>query len=147
MDPISRRSFWDLIYTFTARGTTVFVTTHYMEEAEYCDRLALMNRARLIALDTPAGLRGSMRAPLLEVRAADSATAVEILKGQPWVIEVGMFGRAVHVVVRDAEEARAAIPGLLAVRGAMDVRIEAIEPSLEDVFVSLVRLGGGAVDG
>jgi ABC-2 type transport system ATP-binding protein len=147
VDPISRRSFWDLIYTFTARGTTVFVTTHYMEEAEYCDRLALMNRARLIRLDTPAGLRGSLRVPLLEVRVSDSAAAVEILKGQPWVIEVGMFGRAVHAVVRDATEARAAIPPLLAPRMAGSVQIESIEPNLEDVFVYLVRLEGGAVDG
>ena len=57
VDPISRREFWDLIYALSAAGTTVFVTTHYMEEAEYCDRLALMNRGRLIALDTPSRLR------------------------------------------------------------------------------------------
>lgn len=147
VDPISRRSFWDLIYGFTAKGTTVFVTTHYMEEAEYCDRLALMNRAKLIALDTPAGLRGSLRAPLLEIRTPDSAAAVEILKGAPWVIEVGMFGRAVHAVVRDAGEARSAIPALFAAHGVPGVGVESIEASLEDVFVSLVRLEGGAVDG
>jgi ABC-2 type transport system ATP-binding protein len=147
VDPISRRSFWDLIYTFTAKGTTVFVTTHYMEEAEYCDRLALMNRGKLIALDTPGGLRKAMQAPLLQVRAGDGAAAVEILRNEPWIIEVGMFGRSVHLVVRDAARARAAIPGLLAARGIALVGVEEIEPSLEDVFVSLVHLEGGAVDG
>jgi ABC-2 type transport system ATP-binding protein len=63
VDPISRRDFWDLIYSFTERGTTVFVTTHYMEEAEYCNRLALMDRGKLIALDTPSRLRSGLREP------------------------------------------------------------------------------------
>jgi ABC-2 type transport system ATP-binding protein len=147
VDPISRRSFWDLIYSFTTKGTTVFVTTHYMEEAEYCDRLALMNRGKRIALDTPGGLRTSMTSPLLEVRVGDCATAVEALKNEPWIVDVGMFGRAVHAVVRDAAEARAAIPPILASRGIALVGIDEITPSLEDVFVELVHLEGGAVDG
>jgi ABC-2 type transport system ATP-binding protein len=144
VDPISRRAFWDLIYSFTERGTTVFVTTHYMEEAEYCNRLALMNRGRLIALDTPPALRAGLREPLLEIRTRDSAAAVEALEKAPWVIEAGMFGRAVHVIVRDAEGARAKIPGLLAERGIALDGIEEIAPSLEDVFVSLVHMEGGA---
>jgi len=113
VDPTSRRNFWALIYSLAEQGTTVFVTTHYMEEAGYCHRLALMNRGKLIALDTPARLRepaGGGRMPLLEVRTTDSLRTVKVLQGKPGVIEVGMFGRAVHVTVEDEGRARAAIP-------------------------------------
>jgi len=144
VDPISRRSFWDLIYTMTERGTTVFVTTHYMEEAEYCHRLALMNRGRLIALDTPAGLRRSMCEPLLEIRTPNGPKVAELLVGAPGVIEVGLFGRAVHVAVRDLAAARTSISDLLGSRRVGFDAIEEITPSLEDVFVSLVRSEGGA---
>jgi ABC-2 type transport system ATP-binding protein len=101
VDPISRRSFWDLIYGFAEAGTTVFVSTHYMEEAEYCHRLAVMNRGRLIALDRPAALKDSIREPILEVRTADPPRAVEVLRGVPGIIEVTLFGRALHVMVSD----------------------------------------------
>ncbi len=144
VDPISRRSFWDLIYALAAGGTTVFVTTHYMEEAEYCHRLALMNRGRLIALGTPSHLRAEMREPLLEIQADNAARAVEALRDGPGVVEAAMFGRAVHVAVRDLSEARVALPQLLVSRGVAVHGVEAIVPSLEDVFVSLVRAEGGA---
>ena len=75
VDPVSRRAFWELIYQLTAKGTTVFVSTHYMEEAEYCDRLALMNRGRIIALDRPAELRAQMGEPILEVESSDASTS------------------------------------------------------------------------
>ena len=145
VDPISRRDFWDLIGGLAAGGTTVFVSTHYMEEAEYCHRLALMNRGRVIALDRPAALRAAMPAPLLEIAADDAPRAVEALAGAEGVSDVGLFGRAVHVTVRDAARARAALPGLLAARGVAVHGIRAVEPSLEDVFVALVRASGGAL--
>ena len=147
VDPTSRRNFWALIYSLAEQGTTVFVTTHYMEEAGYCHRLALMNRGKLIALDTPARLRepaGGGRMPLLEVRTADSLRTVKVLQGKPGVIEVGMFGRAVHVTVEDEGRARAAIPQVLAEAGIAMEKIERITPSLEDVFISLVHAEGGA---
>jgi ABC-2 type transport system ATP-binding protein len=145
VDPISRRSFWDLIYMLTREGTTVFVSTHYMEEAEYCDRLSLMNRGRLIALDTPARLREKMSEPILEIPTGQSALAVEALRDLPGVIEAGMFGRAVHVMVRDAAtEACAAISARLRSRGIDFGRIETVVPSLEDVFIARVRAEGGA---
>ena len=93
VDPISRRGFWDLIYALAAAGTTVFVTTHYMEEAEFCHRLALMNRGKLIALDTPARLREGLREPLLEARTSDGTRAIEALEGAPGVGPAGLFGR------------------------------------------------------
>jgi len=148
VDPISRRGFWDLIYALAAGGTTVFVTTHYMEEAEYCHRLALMNRGKLIALDTPAHLRETLREPLLEIRVSDATRAVEALEGAPGVAQVGLFGRALHAALRegeDVEAARSRIPSLLAEKGIAVEDIEPIQPSLEDVFVALVEKTGGAV--
>jgi ABC-2 type transport system ATP-binding protein len=144
VDPISRRNFWDLIYAMAAQGTTVFVTTHYMEEAEYCHRLALMNRGRLIALDTPARLRAGMPAPLLEIDTDESPRAVAALTGAPGVIDIGLFGRAVHALVEDAATARAAIPLLLTARGIAVRGIAEIAPSLEDVFVARIHAEGGA---
>ena len=146
VDPISRRAFWDLIYDLAGRGTTVFVSTHYMEEAEYCNRLALMNRGRIIALDRPAGLRAGMPAPLLEIETPDGPGAVEALAKAPGVIEAGLHGRLVHVLVQDAEAARAALPKALAARGITVGSVHAVEPSLEDVFVALVRSSGGVME-
>ena len=140
VDPISRRDFWDLIYGLAARGTTVIVSTHYMEEAEYCHRLALMSRGRIIALDRPAGLRAAMPAPLIEILTDDSPRAVEALEGVEGVVDVGLFGRAVHVTVRDAARARAELPRALAAAGIGVRGLEVVEPSLEDVFVALVHL-------
>jgi ABC-2 type transport system ATP-binding protein len=145
VDPISRRDFWDLIYVLAAHGTTVFVSTHYMEEAEYCHRLALMNRGRVIALDRPAALRTAMPVPLLEIATDDAPRAVEALAGAEDVVDVGLFGRTVHVTVRDAERARAALPGRLAAHGVAVHGIRAVEPSLEDVFVALVHASGGVL--
>ncbi|MGH7546084.1 MAG: ATP-binding cassette domain-containing protein [Gemmatimonadota bacterium] len=144
VDPISRRAFWDWIYALAGRGTTILVSTHYMEEAEYAHRLALMNRGRLIALDTPARLRASMREPILEVRTDDSARAVQAIRGAPAVLEVGMFGRAVHVTVEEVAAGRT-IAERLAASGLAVREIVEVEPSLEDVFVAQVRATGGAL--
>ncbi len=115
VDPLARRQFWDLIAALSAAGTTVLVSTHYMEEAEYCHRLMLMNRGRLIAEGTPAELRALMTEPILEVETDDAPRAVEALAGAPGVLEAAMFGRAVHVVVRDEAEAWTVIPAVAAV--------------------------------
>jgi ABC-2 type transport system ATP-binding protein len=147
VDPISRRAFWELIYQLTANGTTVFVSTHYMEEAEYCDRLALMNRGRVIALDRPADLRAQMAEPILEVETSDASAAAQALQHQEGIVEAAMFGRALHVVVEDVDAARAFLPTFLAARGLTTGAMQLVRPSLEDVFVSLVRREGGAVLG
>ncbi len=144
VDPITRRRFWDLIYQLAEGGTTVFVSTHYMEEAEYCHRLALMNRGRLIALDTPSALRGAAGEPLLEVEIADAARAVGVLRRAPGVIDAAMFGRTVHVAVAEAAGGRAAVSAALADGGLTATRMAEVAPTLEDVFVSLVRAEGGA---
>jgi len=148
VDPLSRRSFWELIYALAEDGTTVFTTTHYMEEAEHCHRLALMNRGKLVALDTPQALKSGMREPLLEVETDDGVRAVEVLeearKSAPGIVRVGLFGRALHVTVEDADGGPARVREALAA-AAIGVRsIAPVEPSLEDVFISLVEAAGGA---
>jgi ABC-2 type transport system ATP-binding protein len=144
VDPLSRRSFWELIYDLASKGTTVFVTTHYMEEAEHCHRLALMNRGRLIALDTPKRLRDQMTSPLFEVRTPSGLRAIEALQGLPDVIDVALFGRALHVTLR-AEEAAASVRDRLAAEKVELSGMRRIPPALEDVFVARVREAGGAV--
>jgi ABC-2 type transport system ATP-binding protein len=147
VDPSARRRFWDLINHLAEEGTTILVSTHYMEEAEYCNRLVLMNRGRVIALDAPGGLRERMDEPLLELRTPQPARVVEALRAAEGVVEAAMFGRVVHVVVEDEGAARARIPDLLSSRSLSLEGIERVVPSLEDVFVSLIREEGGAVEG
>jgi len=147
VDPVARRQFWDLIDGLAQGGTTVLVSTHYMEEAEYCNRLVLMNRGKVIALDEPAGLRARMKEPLLEIRTSEPPHAVEALKKVEGVLEAAMFGRKVHAVVEDEGAAKEAIRVLFAERGIPLEGIERVAPSLEDVFVALVREEGGAVEG
>jgi len=147
VDPVSRRAFWDLIYELTEAGTTVFVTTHYMEEAEYCHRLALMNRGKLIALDTPAGLKGLLPHPILELRVADGPRALETVRGLELVRSAGLFGRALHLTVGDRAAAEAAIRRTLSAEGLEVEGLRQVPPSLEDTFVALVAESGGAVEG
>jgi ABC-2 type transport system ATP-binding protein len=147
VDPLSRRNFWELIYELAAGGTTVFVTTHYMEEAEYCHRLALMNRGELIVLDTPAAIRGRATEPLLEIATADSIRTMAALRDLPSVTRTGLYGRAIHATVSDAAVAERDIRRALEGEGITLEHIERIDPSLEDVFVSLVEAAGGAVIG
>jgi ABC-2 type transport system ATP-binding protein len=140
VDPISRRRFWDLIYELSGKGVTVFVTTHYMDEAEYCDRLGLIYRGELIALGTPEHLKTDlMREEVLEVlcdRPQDAIAEVERAEG---VKEAALFGRTLHVVVSDRAAATESIRAGLSRQGLSVAHIEKIVPSLEDVFVSLIE--------
>ena len=140
VDPISRRKFWELIRTLARQGVTVFVTTHYMDEAEYCDRLALIYRGRLIALGTPDQLkREHMPEDVLEVDVERPMEALEVLGKLPEVREAALFGALLHAVTADADTAIPAIRTALDRAGIPAVRIEKILPSLEDVFVSLIE--------
>ncbi len=144
VDPSARRRFWDLIYDLAAAGTTVMVSTHYMEEAEHCHRLALMNRGRLIALDRPAALRNLRHDPLFELSTDTPARAVTVLEQSEDVIDAALHGRRVHVTVGRADWADTGIPAALSAAGVSCDWVRPIVPSLEDVFVSLVRREGGA---
>ena len=147
VDPLARRRFWDLIYHLAEAGTTVFVSTHYMEEAEYCSRLALMNRGRLIALDKPAELKQLMDEPIFEVATDRTPEAVEALQQSPDIIDAAMFGRAMHVTVGDENAGAQDIRRILEAAGRSCESLRRVTPSLEDVFVSLIRREGGAVVG
>ena len=119
-------------------GVTVFVTTHYMEEAEYCTRLALIFRGRIVALGTPTELKQKfMEGDLLLVECAPLGPALEILQSAPGVLDAAVFGNALHLVVRNADEAEPPLKDYLAQRGIRLNRTTRIRPSLEDVFVSL----------
>ncbi len=140
VDPISRRQFWDLIYELAGKGITVFVTTHYMDEAEYCDRIGMIYRGELIALGAPATLKTeTMQEDVIELvcdRPQDAMDFVEHLSG---VKETALFGRGLHIVVEDAHTATAAITTVLRENNCAVERIEQIVPSMEDVFVSLIE--------
>jgi ABC-2 type transport system ATP-binding protein len=138
VDPISRRQFWDLIHQMAGDGVTVFVTTHYMEEAEYCNRLALIFRGKMVALGTPSELKHkSMRGELLLVECDPLGPAVEALQSAPMVMDAAVFGNALHLVVENADRTISQVNKYLADHGITVRRIEQIRPSLEDVFVSL----------
>ncbi len=140
VDPLSRRRFWDLIYELSGKGVTVFVTTHYMEEAEYCDRLGLIHRGELIAIGTPEDLKTRlMQEEVLDVQCERPQDAIEMLEALASVKEVALFGNGLHVVAPNAEIASQEIrTALLAANVRID-RIQSIRPSMEDVFVSLVE--------
>lgn len=140
VDPISRREFWDLIYELSGQGVTIFVTTHYMDEAEYCDRLGLIYRGELIALGTPHALKTEMmQEDVLDVLCDRAEAALPEITELPSVKEAAMFGRGLHVVAADGTRAAADVRQLLESRGYAIERIEKIVPSLEDVFVSLIE--------
>ena len=138
VDPVSRRNFWNLIYEMAKAGTTVFVTTHYMDEADYCDRLALIYRGRIIAEGTPNALRTAfMDRDVLEIEAEPLIAAMEALDRQG--IETAVFGSVLHTTVKDAEGSIPVIRRALEGAGITVPRIDRIVPSLEDVFVTLIE--------
>ena len=138
VDPISRRRFWELIYQMSAEGVTVFVTTHYMDEAEYCNRLALIYRGKLVASGSPSELKqNSVRGDLLLLECTPLSRAVEALESAPGVGESAVFGNALHLVVPDCTATLKNLPGWLFERGITVTKLETIRPSLEDAFVAL----------
>ncbi len=140
VDPLSRRQFWDLIAQMAHGGTTVFVTTHYMEEAEYCDELALISRGKMIAKGTPAELKTIIPEDILEIRVEQPFEALERLEDSGLVKDVALFGDTLHAVVEDADAAITAVGDFLAERELVSAGIVQVRPSMEDVFVSLVEL-------
>jgi ABC-2 type transport system ATP-binding protein len=140
VDPISRRQFWDLIYELSERGVTAFVTTHYMDEAEYCDRIALIYRGELAAIGAPAKLKTElMPAEVVEVHCDRPQDALNELRDLAGVRDVALFGKGLHVVVDQARPVEETLRGRLASRGFAVTRVEKMVPSLEDVFVSLIE--------
>lgn len=140
VDPNSRRQFWDLIYELAGHGVTVFVTTHYMEESEYCDRLGIIYRGELIALGRPRDLKTRhMTDVVLEIDCERPNDAMTVLDRVASVKETALFGKGLHAVTTDADQAIAGIRTALAHENIKLVRVERIVPTLEDVFVSLIE--------
>jgi ABC-2 type transport system ATP-binding protein len=140
VDPLRRRSFWKLIRNLSEGGTTVFVTTHHMDEAEYCDRLGLIYRGELIALGSPAALkREKMEDKVLEICCARPAETMAALEGLPQIKDLALFGSGFHAVVGDLDKAREAISRRLSENAIPVGDIRQVEPSLEDLFISLIE--------
>jgi len=147
VDPIARVSFWDLIYQLSAAGHTVFVTTHYMDEAEYCHRLALMGAGRVIALGSPAELKESLGAGhLLNLESSNLLGSMTALRGRPGIEDVAVFGSGLHVKVDVDTTAEVEIRATLAAAGIQIQKLEPITPSMEDVFVTLMESQDQKVD-
>jgi ABC-2 type transport system ATP-binding protein len=140
VDPVSRRRFWDLISAMAEAGVTVFVTTHYMEEAEYCDRLALIYRGNIVAMGTPTELKTRvMREAILDIHCLRPFEVMDSIAELPGVREVALFGSGLHAVVRDPEEAGQRIRQEFERLDVPLERMEQVVPSMEDVFVALIE--------
>ena len=136
VDPIARREFWSLIGALASAGTTVFVTTHYLDEAEACDRLGLIYKGRLVAVGSPRGLKAGMRAGvMLELESPEPFRALRLLRAEPELARVSFFGRRLHVLVEDRDEAEPKIRAILDAAAIPVDRLEPIPFSLEDLFV------------
>jgi ABC-2 type transport system ATP-binding protein len=143
VDPEARRRFWDLIDELAAGGKTVFVTTHYMDEAERCHRVALMHAGRLLALDSVPDLKRVFpRGTIVEVSCGHPAQAMAKLEGLPGVVEVALFGNALHVVISEAAVATT-LERRLITSGCEDATVREISPSLEDVFIRVIAKAEG----
>ena len=143
VDPISRRKFWELIHQMAAEGVTVFVTTHYMDEAEYCNRLVLIYQGQIVASGSPMELKQrAMKGELVLVECDPLGRALDLLQTAPDVLDAAVFGNALHLVVPHAPAAMAALGPFLSAHGVTVTKIEPIRPSLEDVFVSLTTKRG-----
>jgi ABC-2 type transport system ATP-binding protein len=141
VDPVSRRSFWTLIYGLARGGVTIFLTTHYIDEAEHADRVALMLGGRMVALAPPRELRETgLSGTLLEVECDPAIEALELLPSVPGVSEVALYGSLLHVVVDDGLTSDG-LAAMLRLKGLHVTGVREIKPSLEDVVVSRIRSG------
>jgi ABC-2 type transport system ATP-binding protein len=145
VDPISRREFWGLIYAMAKKGTTLLVTTHYMDEAELCQRVGFISLGRLVALDSPANLKvNAMRGQVLEVSTPEPERTMKVLKeaqaqGKILFNEIAMYGAQIHAVVPDASVYREQIQKILSAEHIEVTHLDWIAPTLEDVFISAVK--------
>jgi len=144
VDPVSRQDFWELIYTLAHQGMTVFVTTHYMDEAEHCNRVAFIDRGTIVALGSPSDLKAHrMRGQVTEVVCSDAEAAMRILEaarnqGRLNIGEVALYGSRLHLIA-DASVSVESVASELLTQGLAITSIHPVPPSLEDVFVSSMQ--------
>jgi ABC-2 type transport system ATP-binding protein len=139
VDPVSRREFWRLIDSLAREGTTVLVTTHYLDEAERCDRVAIIHGGRMAALGTTAELKRVFEdRPIIEVRADEPVKVMAALDAWQGVEKTSLFGTAVHAVLRQSDATESSIASVLQAAGLSATHISRVSPSLEDVFLDVV---------
>lgn len=142
VDPIARREFWDLIYQMSEEGKTVFVTTHYMDEAEYCHRLSLMHAGRIIAMGSPAKLRKRFSSDVLfELETSDLLSTLHLASSLPSVKDAAVFGRGLHIRA-ETEQAEVSLRDQLRQSGIEIRTLRRIAPGIEDIFVSRIEEEG-----
>jgi ABC-2 type transport system ATP-binding protein len=140
VDPISRRAFWELIYELAEVGTTILVTTHYMDEAEHCQNLVFIQRGNLVAKGSPEEIKVTkMQGEVIEVDCDDAARAIQLLRDLNRFEEVALYGSLIHVVTDNLPEHLPFIKKILIEHGVQVNSVERIAPSLEDVFISSAR--------
>ncbi|RMF34616.1 MAG: ABC transporter ATP-binding protein [Chloroflexi bacterium] len=140
MDPVSRRAFWDLLYELAEGGTTIFVTTHYMDEAEHCHRLAFIYAGRIVAMGSPQEIKETvMQGQVLEIDCDRPDRALQLLRAMGSFDEVALYGALIHVVAPEVDRYRGEIRARLTGEGIAVHSMDVIAPSLEDVFISSVR--------
>jgi ABC-2 type transport system ATP-binding protein len=144
VDPISRRNFWDLIYAMAQSGVTILVTTHYMEEAEFCDRLVIIYEGQIVARGTPRELKQAVKYTILEVHPDDLDAALSLIRQLPGVAEAAVFGDGLHVAVAEPQEGERHITEVLAAHNiALQRHIEPVPLSLEDAFIAVIQRAEG----
>ncbi|NLE77314.1 MAG: ABC transporter ATP-binding protein [Chloroflexi bacterium] len=147
VDPISRRRFWDLLYALGDSGTTILVTTHYMDEAEHCQDLALILNGRIVERGSPGAIKGRMPGQVLELECAEPERAIPLLRQSGLCHEVALYGAAIHAVGDEMTAKAERIEGLLQAQGIEVWSAAVIPPSLEDVFIASVRRANARAQG
>ncbi len=142
VDPIMRRNFWDLIYEFSSRGKTIFVTTHYMDEAEHCDRIALVIAGKIIALDTPAGLKQTLPYDVYSLKTEKFIEVFDMVSRYEFVHEAAIFGSDIHILCNKDFPLKKELDAVINSSRTGNYILEKIPPTLEDVFVTNARAYG-----
>jgi len=139
VDPVSRREFWDILTELHLAGTTIVVSTPYMDEAERCNRVGLLFKGELIECGAPAAIKAMLKGQVVELRAEPVSRARETLSRQPEVIEVQLYGDLLHVLVDDADRRMPLLRSALELNGVRVDGLRAIRPRMEEAFISLIR--------
>jgi len=143
VDPISRRELWLILHEMVAEGVTVLVSTSYLDEAERCDRLVLLDEGRALALARPQDLQASLSGTMVSVRAGNPRAARDVLRSEPAIRSAALFGDAVHVLLDADVDGEGIVTAPLAAAGVSVLDVEQIDPSLEDIFIHLVAASDG----
>jgi ABC-2 type transport system ATP-binding protein len=138
VDPLSRREFWRILYQLLREKVTILITTAYLDEAERCNRVGLMHKGKLVACGTPQEVKRLMRGEILEIRATEPRKAIALLRAGVTADALGLFGDRIHLVTRNIEQSAAEAQRALRGAGFAVTSVRTIEPTLEDVFVSVM---------